>query len=180
MIWREHRQNAAVSPPHSFPPNGQTPLSPARPSQFDSSTSIPTRRRQSVAARPLLSTRAKPLRYRPPIPAEPPGPCQNQNGGGAEGKHRIAPTPHPQNPRRRGAPTPRGARILSQRRRRSNPARSVCAGLFRVLNVPAVPEGDHTEGPGWAGLPRRHGHRQRQVHLVESVSLACFFFGVLL
>lgn len=60
------------------------------------------------------------------------------------------------------------------------PRVSVCAGLFRVLNVPAVPEGDHTEGPGWAGLPRRHGHRQRQVHLVESVPLACFFFGVLL
>nr|CAB3458998.1 unnamed protein product [Digitaria exilis] len=43
----------------------------------------------------------------------------------------------------------------------------ICAGLFRVLVVPTVPEGDHTEGSGWAGLPRRHGHWQRQVDLLQ-------------
>ena len=86
-------------------------------------------------------------------------------------------------------PTPKTLGAVGPRRRAAlesypngggglTPHVSVCAGLFRVLNVPAVPEGDHTEGPGWAGLPRRHGHRQRQVHLVESVSLACFFFWV--
>lgn len=135
-----------------------SPARPPRPPPFNPSTSIPT-------PSPLPSTHS--------------GGAPRQNGGGAEGNHLIAPTPRLQNPSRRVAATPRGVRILSRGGHGGlTPRVSVCTGLFRVLNVPAVPEGDHTEGPGWAGLPRRHGHRKRQVHLVKLVSLACFFLRV--
>lgn len=115
MIWREHRQNAAASPP----PKPSIFVRHDLHGAINSIPPLPSRLR--LHSPPPLYASEKPLGYLASIPAKAPARME------AALKASIAlpqlPAAKTLGAAGRGAPTPRGARILSQRRRRSNPAR---------------------------------------------------------